>query len=225
VNSYYLAEHKEWGEGVLNYARDSLRAYQQSFAPYPFAEFDVVEAPIFGGGMEYPGLIMLDQLHYEHGGEYLEFLTAHEVAHQWWYSVVGNDQVNLPWLDESLSNFSIVYYYEHTYDRGRADLAFDSFVARRYENLTPEGQNVAVQQPVDAFDPDEYGAIVYGKGAVFFYQLRQALGDDVFLAVLRQYYQDRQYKLATGDDLLRVAEQISGQELDDMYEQWILGAE
>jgi aminopeptidase N len=138
---------------------------------------------------------------------------------------VGNDQVNLPWLDESLTNFSIVYYYEYAYGHGRADLAFQTFVARRYEQFKAQGRDAAVNQPVAAFDPAEYGAIVYGKGAVFFHQLRQALGDDTFREVLRHYYQDRKYKLATAEDFLRVAEQVSGQELNGLYEQWILGAD
>nr|MBC7245945.1 M1 family metallopeptidase [Chloroflexota bacterium] len=222
LNSYYLPEHKEAGEEILEYARNGLRAYQQSFGPYPFAEFDVVEAPIYAGGMEYPGLIMIGQQYYDQGGEYFEFILAHEVAHQWWYSVVGNDQVNVPWLDESLTNFSTVYYYEHAYDRTRADLAFQNFIARRYEQIKGTSQDLPVDQPVFAFDPQEYSLIVYGKGAVFFYELRKALGDGVFLDVLRTYYQDRKYKLATPDDFLRVAEQVSGQELDDFYARWIL---
>ncbi len=222
VNSYYLPEHKDGGEQALEYARDCLRAYQQSFAPYPFAEFDVVEAPIFSGGMEYPGMALLGVQYYENGGEYFEFLTAHEVAHQWWYSIVGNDQVNVPWLDESLTNFSIVYYYEYAYGQAHAELAFQSFVAQRYERLQAQGRDGSVAQPVAAFSPDEYGPIVYGKGALFFRELREFLGEELFLDVLRSYYRDRQYKLATPDDFLRVAEQVSEQDLNGLYQQWIL---
>jgi len=225
LNSYYLPEHRPAGEQVLDYSRDCLRAYQQNFGPYPFAEFDVVEAPIVGGGMEYPGLVMLDEQQYAHSGEYLEFLVAHEVAHQWWYSVVGNDQVNVPWLDESLTNFSTVYYYEHAYGRARADLAFESFIESRYRRAKDEGRDGVVYQPVEAFSPQDYGPIVYGKGAVFFYELREKLGDAVFLDVLRAYLQDRKYKLSTPDDFLRVAEAVSGQELDGFYEEWILSAD
>lgn len=222
VNSYYLPEHKEAGEKALEYARNALRAYQQNFGPYPFAEFDVVEAPIYAGGMEYPGLIMIGQQYYDHAGEYFEFIAAHEVAHQWWYSIVGNDQVNEPWLDESLTNFSTVYYYEHTYDHARAELAFENFVKGRYEQIKGTSRDQPVAQPVFAFTPQDYGFVVYGKGAVFFYELRQKVGDAVFLDILRTYYQDRKYKLATPEDFLRIAEGVSGQELDDFYAQWIL---
>lgn len=225
VNSYYLSQHKESGQAILSYARDGLRAYQQSFGPYPFAEFDVVEAPIYSGGMEYPGLIMVANRHYDVGGEYLEFVTAHEVAHQWWYGLVGNDQVLVPWLDESLTNFSVVYYYEHVYGADRASMVFQSYVASQYYRAKEEGRDAVVNQPVNAFSPEQYGAIIYGKGAVFFHELRFRLGDALFLDVLRGYLEDRQYKLATPDDFLRVAEEVSGQELDDLYAQWILQAE
>jgi aminopeptidase N len=225
LNSYYLPEHQQGGEAVLNYARDCLRAYQQSFGPYPFAEFDVVEAPIAAGGMEFPGLVIIDDDQYASAGAFTEFLVAHEVAHQWWYSLVGNDQVNVPWLDESLTNFSVVYYYENTYGGSQADLAFETYVASRYDQAKSSGRDGVVFQAVAEFEPQDYGPIVYGKGAVFFYELREQLGDELFLDVLRAYLEDRKYKLATPDDLMRIAEQVSGQELDPLYELWILSAE
>ncbi len=225
LNSYYLPEHAEGGETVLSYARDGLRAFQQSFGPYPFAEFDVVEAPIAAGGMEFPGLVIIDDGQYANAGAHTEFLVAHEVAHQWWYSLVGNDQVNVPWLDESLTNFSVVYYYENTYGRSQADLAFETYVASRYEQAKSNGRDGVVFQAVADFEPQDYGPIVYGKGAVFFYELREELGEEVFLAALQAYLEDRRYKLATPDDFLLIAEQVSGEELGPLYRKWILSAE
>lgn len=222
VNSYYRKDQQQVGEQALGYARDALRAYQQSFGPYPFAEFDVVEAPITAGGMEYPGVVLLAQQYYEQGGEYFEFVTAHEVAHQWWYSLVGDDQVNTPWLDESLANFSTVYYYESVYERGRADLAFQNYVASRYQTAVSKKHDAPVNKPVAEYTPEDYGYIVYGKGAVFFSELRKELGDDGMLTFLQAYLKDRKYKLTTGDDLLRVAEQTSGQNLRVLYDKWIL---
>ncbi len=75
-----------------------------------------------------------------------------------------------------------------------------------------------------AFSPEDYGYIVYGKGAVFFYELREKLGDERMLAFLRAYLEDREYKLSTPDDLLRVAQESTGEDLASFYEQWILSA-
>lgn len=222
LTSYFRPEHRKVGEEALAYARDCLRAYQQSFGPYPFAELDVVEAPIYAGGMEYPGMVLIAEQYYPAGGDQCEFIIAHEVAHQWWYSLVGNDQVNAPWLDESLTNFAIIYYYEHVYTGSWAETAFEAHVARAYRLARARGLDLAVGQPVEAFTPEEYGAIVYGKGALFFYELRNTLGRDVFLDVLRTYLDEFKYDIATGDDFLRVAEDVSGVELDDVYAEWIL---
>lgn len=221
VNSYFVAEHEDTGKKMLEFARNGLRAYQESFGAYPFAEFDVVEAPV-SGGMEYPGLILIDTRQYSTAGEYLEFITAHEVAHQWWYSLVGNDQVAEPWLDEGLTNFSTVYYYENVYGLDRARLAFDGYVAGRYLRVKANGQDAVVNQPVSAFTPELYSAIVYGKAAMFFQEVRAELGNETFLAVLRAYLADRRYGVARPEDWLRVAEQVSGQDLHQLYSRWIL---
>jgi aminopeptidase N len=225
LRSHYLPGHREVGEEILGYARNCLRAYQQSFGPYPFAELDVVEAPLYAGGMEYPGLVIVAADYYESGGEFVEFITAHEVAHQWWYSMVGNDQVNVPWLDESLTNYSTVYYYEYAYDRARANLAFERYIEGRYQGAKDKGRDGVVYQPVEALAPEDYGPIVYGKGAVFFHELREELGEAVFHNVLWAYLEDRKYKLSTPDDLLRVIREVSGEDVYDLYEEWILSSE
>ena len=224
VNSYFVAEHRDTGEKMLEFARDGLRAYQESFGAYPFAEFDVVEAPV-SGGMEYPGLILIDTRQYETASEYLEFVTAHEVAHQWWYSLVGNDQVTQPWLDEGLTNFSVLYYYEYVYGPDRAGLAFENYVAGRYLRVKASGMDAVVNQPVSAFTPELYSAIVYGKAALFFQEVRSVLGDETFLAVLRTYLADHRYGIARPEDWLAIAEQVSGQELDGLFSSWILEAD
>ncbi len=222
VNSYYRPEHRETGEAVLGYARDAIRAYQQAFGVYPYYEFDVLEAPI-PGGMEFPGLVLLGSDSYRQSGESLEFLVAHEVAHQWWYGLVGNDQVNKPWLDESLTNYSTFYYYDHVYGRDRAELAFRTYVAGPYEAALQRGRDAVVNQPVAAFDPQDYGPIVYGKGALFFYHVREQLGYDLMLEALRAYLQRNMYGVVTQDDLLAVLGGISGENLSELYEKWILG--
>jgi aminopeptidase N len=221
VNSYYLPEDKSSAEAVLEQARNALRAYQQAFGVYPYAELDAVEAPV-PGGMEYPGLVLLGSDAYGQSSEYLEFLVAHEVAHQWWYGLVGNDQVSAPWLDESLANFSILYYYEHSYGQERAELAFKTYVADSYTRALELGRDAAVNQPVSAFAPQDYGPIVYGKGALFFYHVREQLGSDVMMEALRSYVQRYRFRLVTADDLLAVLGGTSGENLSQLYDRWIL---
>jgi aminopeptidase N len=64
--------------------------------------------------------------------------------------------------------------------------------------------------------------IVYAKAALFFHALHQELGDELFRAFLHEYADQFRWQIATPDDLLRVAESVSGRDLDPVYNQWIL---
>ena len=77
--------------------------------------------------------------------------------------------------------------------------------------------------PVASFSERDYGAIVYGKGPLFFDALRTQLGDDAFFAALRDYLEAHRYDVAYPDDLIVAFEDTSGQQIDDLYEFWILG--
>ena len=96
------------GRGVRgpDAAKAALRAYNRRFGCYPYPTYSVVACDFYIGGMEYPNLVMIDQsLYHQERAETLEFVVAHETAHQWWYQMVGNDEVAEPWLDESLTNY------------------------------------------------------------------------------------------------------------------------
>lgn len=225
INSYYKNGDEEGGALVLQYIIDSLRIYNRDFGVYPFAELDIVEAPVTAGGVEYPGLILMAASRYGMEGDTFEFAAVHETIHQWWYSVVGNDQVDTPWLDESLTNYSTVFYYQAVYNRQAAEGVIQQRFRNKYEEALAAGRDQVVGQPVSAFTAKDYGTIVYGKGPLFFHALRERVGDAVYLDIMRAYYQDRKYKIATPEDFLRVAEAVSGQNIHDLYEQWILTAQ
>ena len=227
VNAFYLPMDEAAGERVLQYVSDALRTYNERFGLYPFAELDAVETPITAAGIEYPGLIVIAQRFYEEGqgGEYFEFVTAHEVAHQWWYSLVGNDQVDEPWLDEALTNYSALIYVEDIHGQQEAQSILAHYFEGRYQQVVKEGRDAVVAQPVAAFSEEDYSPIVYGKGPLFFHALRQEVGDETYFAIMREYLRQHKYKIATPESFLRVAESVSGRDLDAIYKQWILGTQ
>ena len=77
--------------------------------------------------------------------------------------------------------------------------------------------------PVADYPASLYGAVVYGKGPLFFHELRQQVGDETFDRILRAYFEGHLYGVAYPQDFLDVAERISAQELDALYEKWIVG--
>jgi hypothetical protein len=225
VNSYYLPGNGAGGEKALSVAADSIHIYNQHFGPYPFMELDVVDTPMRNAsGVEYPGIVLIsDDLYNDPESPNFIVTVAHEVAHQWWYSTVGNDVIDEPWLDEALTTYSSSLYYEFEPGFGSAQGLY-SYWEGRYQTLVQQNMNDQVAQTLTHFeslDPKIYGGIVYSKGALFFRAVRQEIGDDAFFKALQTYYKDYQFKIATGKDLLNAFEQAAGRSLENLYQEWL----
>jgi aminopeptidase N len=158
---------------------------------------------------------------YDQTGGSFEFVVVHEAAHQWWYGLVGNDQVDEPWLDEALAQYSTLLYFEEVHGTRAASEVRRRVFEDPHEELIEEGRDLPVGQPVRAFSREEYGAVVYGKGPLLFQDLRDEVGEDVFRSILRTYLRAHLYGVATTDTLLAVAEEVSGRDLDSLFAEWI----
>ena len=224
VRSHYLLGDDAAGEAALHTAAAALRVYSEAFGPYPFPVMDVVEAPLEYYGMEYPGLNLIGLDLYRSRRNQLEDRVVHEIAHQWWYAQVGNDPVNVPWLDEGLAEYSMATYYVAVYGQARANTLINQRWLVPYLTAVDEGRDTVVNRPSASFGP-EYEIMVYGKAALFFDALRQELGTEGYLSVLRAYVERYRWRIATPGDFLNVAEEVSGQELDRMYNHWILSSQ
>ena len=223
VRSWHRAGSRAAGGRVLSAAAGALSLFERRFGAYPYTELDLVEAPLVGGagGVEFSGLVTIATMFYAdpgaHGGglggalggagalaemqaSMLEFVTAHEVAHQWWHGIVGSDSRAHPWVDESLAQWSALLWVEDTYGRARAEQEGDRQVAMNYRAMRMSGAaDAAVDQPTSAFaGPLSYAGLVYGKGPYFYRALRAELGDAALFSGLRAYVERHRYRLATG---------------------------
>lgn len=217
VRSWFLANERAAGEHVLEAAVESLRVFERRFGPYPFTELDVVEAPLVGGagGVELSGMALIASMFYRPaasdagglgmlagllGGGALgaqdemtasmrEFVTAHEVAHQWWHGLVGSDSRANPWVDESLAQYSAVLYVEERHGAERARLEADRQVAMNYHLMRMMGSaDGRVDRPIEQFEGEmAYAGLVYGKGPFMYRELRRAMGDAAFFDAIRRY--------------------------------------
>ncbi len=221
VNSYFYPEHA-WGGGkALEVAVDAMSVFSELFGPYPYTELDVVETPNHLGGMEYSGLVVVEDRLYTGGG--VEWLTAHEVAHQWWMVVVGNDQIDDPWLDEALTQYSTMLDYEQVYGEERAQGILRGEFEQSYQSLIRRGRDLPAGLPAEAYPPDLYWDVVYDKGALYFHELRQEVGDEAFFEILQTYYRLHRYEIATPKEFLAAVEAVTGNPHRDIYEKWIGG--
>jgi len=224
VNSFFYSLHRQGGEWALDCAAEAVRLFSTRFGPYPFTELDVVETPTYAGGIEYPGLVVINSAYYETLSERMEWVVVHEVAHQWWYSLVGNDQVDEPWLDEALTQYSTLLYYENRYGAESAAELVEQVFRQSYQELVESGRDAPVGLPVAAYSEKDYGPVVYRKGPLYFHALRQEVGDESFWAILQMYFTLNRYGVATPEDWLAAVEAITGDEHRALYEQWIRGA-
>lgn len=185
---------------ALDAAADSLALYADLFGAYPYDRFVVVEGD-FPDGMEFSDLVFVSRDWFRtYNGtpqSYLVIITVHEVAHQWWFARVGNDQALTPWLDEALATYSEYVYYEEFHPDLR-----EWWWAFRVDAFAPAGYTAAgqVDSSVYAFGTiREYINAVYLRGARMLHELRAALGTEAFFAWLRSYAAAGEGRLVTPD--------------------------
>ncbi|HVN54405.1 MAG TPA: M1 family aminopeptidase [Anaerolineaceae bacterium] len=201
---------KNWDE-ALKIAKNSVALYTQRYGEYPYKELDVVSVPLrYASGVEYPGLVLIETGQYGNSGQPgLELATviSHEIAHQWWYGVVGSDVLEHPFQDEALATYSeLVYEQKYNPVVYRGELAIYRADVKSVEDH--QGKKL-VDQSVAAFNGDDnaYAAIVYLKGALFYQALRDQLGDDAFFQALQIYYQNNAFTTADVNALFDSFEQ------------------
>ncbi len=220
VNHYYLAADAAQGQAVLDWTVAALRTCESAHGAYPYRELDVVETATSAGGIEYPGMVVVASWLYRDADQrnFFESATAHEVSHQWWYNVVGNDQLNAPWLDEALAQYSTYLYYLDAYGRSGGK-GFLAAMEARWARVDHAKKPIGL--PVGEYVNREYGAIVYGRGPLFLVALRDQIGAEVMAEFLRQYYRDYAWGIATPEEFQSLAEAVSGQDLDALFEEWV----
>lgn len=225
VRSFAYPGHAASGAEALAAATDALGVFNTRFGPYPYRELDIVEAPLIGLlGMEYPGVVLISDALYTPAEKWrLAITVAHEIAHQWWYGVVGNDILREPWLDEALATFSSGVYVQDVMGDAAFRSQYGEWVAR-YESGKRNGTTGAVTWPVGRFYSSwNYVTVVYYKGAIALQALRLEIGDVAFFGALRRHYEQSRFKVARGQDLLGLLEQAAGRDLDTFYRQWFAG--
>jgi hypothetical protein len=158
----------------------SWHAHAARFGVFPFGSLTVVALKaIASAGVEYPGLIMVGTKRYD-------VVVPHEVAHQWFYGLVGDDQGRDPWLDEAFA----------TYAEALSNDSADSYLGA----LTSGGR---VGAPMTYWDKHrgDYGRVVYAKGAAALLTARDEGGAEAFDKLLRCYVAKHAYGVVSPADL------------------------
>jgi aminopeptidase N len=222
INVYTARGSRLNARQIADVAAGALADFDRRFGQYPYRELDIQLLPYeYDGGDEYPGLILL----YSAGqvGAGTRYVAAHEVAHQWWYGVVGNDIYRRPWLDEAFAQYSGIIYDEDVAGAAVATSDWEREVLRRYHGALDDG-DLPIGLPIDGYPSfNAYYRTIYGKGPVFLRKLRDELGDEVFFKALQIYYQRQRYGVASTEDVRQAFEAASGQALGPLFQEWVGG--
>ncbi len=223
VNSYTIEGTK--ASEALGYGIDALKIFNDLFGKYDYKQLSIVASDFFIGGMEYPNLVMIGQSFYEMKEDFLlEYIIAHEIAHQWWYGMVGNNEIKEPWLDEALTEYSTLLYFEKKYGGHIKEQVYEKMVEDQYDDFVGNRpkKDESILRSLKEFDNQlEYSSIVYSKGAIFIKELRREMGDDAFFKALKEYFVTYKFKNARTEDFYNILQKNTDKDLKKEFSRWL----
>ena len=157
-------------------------------------------------------------------------VIVHEIAHQWWYAVVGNNEVREAWLDESLSEYSTALFFEKHSEYG---LTYDELVNEALSSYllyvdviqTLRGDvNTKMNLAVNEYQNDyEYSYMVYVKGVIMFDSLKNMVGEKKVVAGLKKYYAENKFKIATTETFFKAFDDACHKDLKTFFDGFLNG--
>ncbi len=226
VSSYYPEGYAEGGEYVLEVGVNALKSFNERLGTYPYTELDLVGTPMQAGGMEYSGIVAMSIQFYDPDVVYsgmsaftfLESATAHEVAHEWFFDIIMDDQIDEPWIDEGMAQFLTSLYFEDTYGSSAASSYQESWYSR-WRRV--DSKLMPIGLPVRDYTEAEYGAIIYGRAPLFIQSLREKMGDAVFFGFLKALFEEYEWGILTTEEYRAEAEKACRCDLQEVFETWV----
>lgn len=214
VSYYYFADTDP--EKSFSTAVGSFEYFSKNIGKYPYDNYSVCETDFCYGGMEYPNVVMVASK-----SQAYQQAIAHETAHQWFYGVVGNDQIANAWQDEGLVEF-LTYLYM---DESGAEALSKNILANTktyttyvdvlnhfYTDVERDFKSIA-----DYKNDGEYVVMTYVKGSLLFNTLYESLGEQKFWKGLANYYQTAQFSIASPTTMSECFANVGGNQVSNIF--------
>ena len=188
--------------------------YNENVGDYPYKQYSVIQGG--DGGMEYAMCTLILG-----NGKFdgLLGVTAHEMAHSWFQFVLATNESKYYWMDEGFTSFISDLALNEVAEVKEANPLAGSYSGYYY--LANSGRELPQTTHADRHDINQaYSISAYSKGSVFLSQLGYLIGNDKMMQTLRRYYDEYKFKHPTPNDFKRIAEKVSGAELDWYLTDW-----
>jgi aminopeptidase N len=223
---------EDWSPQI-EIAADALRLFQNRIGPYPYNRLTIVDGYVTAGGIEYPQFVIINDMIYDSSS--LSATIIHEIAHQWFYGILANNQTSYGWMDEGFTTFFENFameklnlynptyqnspsgfwgkYFGFWYDRRRSDLLL-------YLRYIRSGQEEPINCHFDRFQYDPF-IPYYQKMGLVISQLHLVLKDSLFWIAIQDYYNRWKFKHPHPTDLIYSMEKTSNRNLKWFFNQWL----
>jgi len=210
IKCYAPSNNIDISSQIVEQSGQILDYYSATLGSYPYPDFKVAFVPMKGfHGMEYSGLIFLQEelLTPGYDKQKRQFILAHEIAHQWCYAMVGNDQLREPWLDEGLADWLANKYMQQCLGYSPPDINYQ------------QGVKLSKQQR-EMRSSREYYRTAHEGGEAFWFGLEKELGEETVIKVLRSYLVEYKFKIASSQDLLAIIEKEAHKDMGYYFDNW-----
>jgi hypothetical protein len=220
VHVLYRKGAAGYGE-VVKMARSALESHSRRMVPYPYPQLTQTEGG--SGGMEYPMTVFVQAIA---DTFVMDGVTAHEIGHEWFPMLVGNNETRYGWQDEGLNTFDTFFatddYFKITnQDRGRKE-SQNSYV----QFVQGADEDFPMMAPANAFGvatASGYGVEAYAKPATTLWGLRSILGADLFGRAYTTYIRRWAFRHPTPWDFFATFNDVTRQNLDWFWKPWFFG--
>lgn len=222
---------KRMNNSGIGYINEGVKYYSDHIGNYPYNLAQVVITPLeAGGGMEYPTITNCASID--------RTTIIHEVGHNWFYGILGSNEREYPWMDESLNTYYESRCTQEKEDEARAKTAGQKDFLRDVFNVDLKGfgqsrllygitarknEDQAGNLPSTTYTDFNYGAIIYAKNPLSFYMLQNYLGNDKFDAMMHAYYEKWKFKHPLPNDFRSHAEAFTNENLSWFFDE-VLGS-
>lgn len=191
-----------------------MRFFNEKVGTYPYKQYSVVQGG--DGGMEYAMLTLITG-----GRKYgsLFGVTAHELAHSWFQHILATNETKHEWMDEGFTTFISTLAKDEILEENKEFPLEGSY--RGYFNLANSGVEMPQSTNANRYSHNyAYESTAYSKGAVFLGQLGYIVGKEKLYEILQTYYDEWKFKHPLPNDLRRIAERVSGLQLQWFLTDW-----